>query len=91
MIEHCIAAYRQRTEQKSFQIYISDALKVISENTTYHVSLGGAAELGSKMNSRWTDILDPGKRKPKEEVKVDTRSCEEVVDSIWERSGIWKG
>ena len=91
MIEHCIAAYRQRTEQKSFQIYLTDALKVISENTTYQVSLGGAVEIGSKMNTRWADVLKPQSEKPKKEVKVDNRTCEEITDGIWERSGIWKG
>lgn len=91
MIDHCIAAYRQRTEDKSYRIYITDALKAISENTTYKVGIAGVAEVGSKMNARWHEVMNPKEEKPKKEVKVDNRTCEEVVDDIWERSGIWKG
>lgn len=44
------------------------------------------------MSMRWSEVLKPKEEEPKpKEVKVDNRTCQEVVDDIWSKSGIWKG
>lgn len=74
MIEHCISAFSQSREEKAYRIYITDALKVISENTA-----GGEAR--HAMSKRWIELVEPTK---KEEPK-ETRSAEEIISDFKKR------
>lgn len=74
MIEHCISAFSKSQEEKTFRIYLTDALKVISENTA-----GG--ESRHAMSKRWADLVEPVKGEEPEE----TRSAEEIISDFKKR------
>ena len=61
-------------------MYVTDALKVLTENTTHFVGVNEFIDYGSTMNARWVDVL-----KPKQEEEEDDRPCTEIVHEIWER------
>lgn len=61
------ARFEQEQESSAFRIYLTDALKVLSENTA---RFGG----GSSMRLRYAEIID---RTP-----PDTRTPEEVIGNI---------
>ena len=67
MIEHCVSAFLQSKKEQSYQYYIAECLRIISENTA---KMGG----GSYIQAKLSDILDP---KP-----VDNRSANEIIDGI---------
>lgn len=74
MIEHCISAFSQRQEEKAFWIYVTDALKVISENTA-------EGERRTAMAKRWFDVIEP----PEEKKPEETRSAEEIITDLKKR------
>ena len=76
-----MSAFLKKQEEKAYRVYITDCLKAISENGTHLVGMNGVVDYGSKMNARWYDLVYPEKQ-PEEE-KEDTRTCEEIVDSVW--------
>ena len=61
--------------EKSYQIYVTDTLKAIAENTARTV------KNGATMTKRWIDVIEPPKP-----IKEDNRSCEEIVSGIWARA-----
>lgn len=67
MIEHCISAFVQKKKEQSYQHYVAECLRVISENTA---KFGG----GSYVQVKLQDILNP---KP-----VDNRTAEDIIDGI---------
>ena len=69
MVEHCISALLQKREQKAYRVYVTDALKVIAENTS---RFNG----GATMNGRWFDLVDVSKPKAKEQ------SQEEIINRL---------
>ena len=74
----CISLFQKeqdRKERKAAEIYISENLRIIGENTAKLVALasGGKAD-ASYIEAKLTDILNP---KP-----VDNRTAEEVIDGI---------
>lgn len=69
MIDHCIAAYKKQIEDDHYKVYVTDALKVISENTAKFVG-------GSSMSIRYFDIINP----PKEE--TEEKDPNEVIENI---------
>ena len=75
IIEHCFSEYKNQQYQKSYQIYVTETLRAIVENTS---KLGNG---GFTMKNRWIDIIDPPKP-----VKEDNRPCEEIVGDIWARA-----
>lgn len=76
--------FRKAQEEKSFRIYVTDALKAIAENGMHFVIPGhGAVDYGSAMSKRWADVIDPPKP-----VEVDDRPAKEIAADIWKRAGI---
>lgn len=75
IIEHCISEYKKLQHQKSYQIYVTETLRAIVENTS-KIGKGGFT-----MKKRWIDIIEPPKP-----IKEDNRSCEEIVGDIWVRA-----
>lgn len=51
VIEHYIAFFKKELEEKSFKIYVSDALKLIAENTS--------RDGGKYMSMRFIDVIEP--------------------------------
>ena len=82
MIDFCMSAFLKKQEDKLYRVYVTDCLKAISENGTHLVGANGVVDYGSKMNARWYDLAFPLKE-VEEEKQEDTRTCEEIVDSVW--------
>lgn len=80
MIEHCVSEYLIRREEKMYRIYVTDALKVLAENTTHYQGAEEMFDYGSTLTVRWIELFEPRKEEP-----TDNRSCEEIVHDIWER------
>jgi len=70
VIEHCIAAFSLSQKRKLFEVYITDCLKLIAENTA------GLSRQGKYLKLRYLDIAD------KPQKPVETRSAEEIIDDI---------
>lgn len=66
MIEHCISAFSLTQKELAYRIYITDALKVLSENTSRQFG-------GSCLNSRWYDIIN---------TKEEKRSSDEIINQV---------
>jgi len=70
-------------ETLSCRAYITDALKVIVENTSKAPVLGvGIVDYGTILSNSWYDLIQP---KEKEEIPKDTRSCQEITQDIFKR------
>lgn len=74
MIEHCISAFSERQQEKSFRIYVTDTLSYIAKNTAKQV------KEGVYVGKRWIDIIEPKKE--------DDRSGDEVAMEIIEKLGL---
>ena len=84
MIEHCIAALRVQTEEKSWRVYITDALKAIAENTSHYLIPGiGVVDHGTVLTARWTDATKQTEKE--EEEPEEDRSCGEIAHDMWQR------
>lgn len=70
MIEHCISAFSKSQEEKAYRVYVTDALKVISENTV-------DGEHRSTMAKRWIELIDV-----KTDTPEDTERAKEKADNI---------
>ena len=82
MIEHCISTLKLNNEKLSYQIYVTDALMAIAENTTHLVGSEGVVDYGRTIKTRWYDLINTPQ---KEEEPEDNRPSEEIVADIWER------
>jgi hypothetical protein len=67
VIDHCISYFYKEQRHKAYEVYVTDVLRIIAENTAKQVG-------GSYIKMRYNDIVDP----PKEE----SRSANEIIDSI---------
>lgn len=83
MIEHCISSLKSNSEKKSFEIYVTDALMAIADNTTHLLTMNGVVDYGRTIKTRWVDMLEPPPEEPKE--PEDNRSSEEIANDIWSR------
>lgn len=73
-MRYVLAQYRWEQEDKAYRIYVTDALRLISENTASSVG-------GKYITARFADVIAP----PKEE---DNRTCEEITAEIIARCGL---
>ena len=73
-MRYALAQYRREQEDKAYRIYVTDALRLISENTASAVG-------GKYITARFADVIAP----PKEE---DNRTCEEITAEIIARCGL---
>ena len=63
------AVLKQRMQEEVYRIYVTDALRILSENTARMLQFGG-----TYLKARYAEIIDP---KP-----ADPRTGEEIVDGI---------
>ena len=73
-MRYVLAQYRREQEDKAYRIYVTDVLRLISENTASSVG-------GKYITARFADVIAP----PKEE---DNRTCEEITAEIIARCGL---
>ena len=72
-MRYAMARFNQHQRDLAYRIYVSDCLRIISENTA---KMGG----GPYITAKFADIINP---KP-----VDGRTGEEIAADIIKRSGI---
>ena len=72
-MRYVIARYQSQRRDSAYRIYVTDCLRIISENTA---KMGG----GSYITAKFADIINP---KP-----VDNRTGEEIAADIIKRAGI---
>lgn len=72
-MRYAIARYQSQQRDLAYRIYVSDCLRIISENTA---KIGG----GSYITAKLSDIINP---KP-----ADNRTGEEIAADIIKRAGI---
>ena len=72
-MRYAVARYQSQQRDLAYRIYISDCLRIISENTA---KIGG----GSYIAAKFADIINP---KP-----VDNRTGEEIAADIIKLAGI---
>ena len=72
-MRYAIARYQSQQRDLAYRIYVTDCLRIISENTA---KMGG----GSYVTAKFTDIIN---HKP-----VDNRTGDEIAADIIKRAGI---
>ena len=72
-MRYAMARYQSQQRDLAYRIYVSDCLRIISENTA---KMGG----GSYITAKFVDIINP---KP-----IDNRTGEEITADIIKRAGI---
>ena len=72
-MRYAIARFNQHQRDLAYRIYVTDCLRIISENTA---KMGG----GSYITAKFADIINP---KP-----VDNQTGEEIAADIIKRAGI---
>ena len=72
-MRYAIARYQSQQRDLAYRIYISDCLRIISENTA---KMG----CGSYITAKFADIINP---KP-----VDNRTGEEIAADIIKKAGL---
>ena len=72
-MRYAIARYQSQQRDLAYRIYVSNCLRIISENTA---KMGG----GSYVTADFTDIINP---KP-----VDNRTGEEIAADIIKKAGL---
>lgn len=70
VIERYIAYFHKEQQEKAYHIYVTDCLRVITENTAKQ---GG----GSYIKLRYADVIEPHKE--------ETRTAEEIITSLKEK------
>ena len=75
VVEHCIAVFRKKAQEKIYRAYITDALKAISQNTAAFNGQGLA------MSGRFAELAGyiP---------KADEMTGDEIVADIIARAGL---
>lgn len=58
VIDHCISAFLQKKEERSYRVYVTDALYCITHNTAKYAG-------GKECTIRWEDIITPSKEPEK--------------------------
>lgn len=83
MIEHCISALLQKRETQAYQHYISECLRITTENTAKCVSWLSRGECdASYITISFSDLL-----KPKDEMKKTEQEIIDEIQSEFERLG----
>ena len=72
-MRYAMARFNQHQRDLAYRIYVTDCLRIISENTA---KMGG----GSYIAAKFSDIINPN--------PVDNRTGEEIAADIIKRSGI---
>ena len=72
-MRYAIARYQSQRRDLAYRIYVTDCLRIISENTA-------KISKGSYITAKFADIINP---KP-----VDNRTGEEIAAGIIKRAGI---
>jgi hypothetical protein len=64
VIEHYIAYFKKRQEEKAYKMYVTESLRIIGENTAKYSG-------GSYIQMRYADMIEPKKE--------ETRTANEII------------
>ena len=67
-----MARLNERAKTEAYRIYVTDALRIVAENTARYG--------GNYIKARYADIIEPKKQ--------DNRTCEEITADIVARCGL---
>ena len=83
VIEYVSAFYLKQQEELRYRHYVTEALRILTKNTTHFVVQGyGAVNYGDYIQRPW---FEPEKRtKPKE----DTRTADEIALDVIKNAGL---
>lgn len=70
VIEHYIAFFKKEQHEKAYRNYVTDALRIITENTS-------KANGGRYLQTRYADMFEP--------IKEETRTANEVIIDLKEK------
>lgn len=77
VIEHCVSAFLQSRKEQAFKSYVTTALKVLTENTSKHLTWkGDVAEIGGRMAKSFDEVINPTA------VPEESRTAEEIIQHI---------
>lgn len=68
-----MARLNERARNEAYRIYVTDALRIVAENTARYAS-------GNYIKARYADMIEPKKQ--------DNRTCEEITADIIARCGL---
>ena len=71
-LRYCVARLNEREKTEAYRIYVTDALRVVAENTARFAS-------GNYIKARYADMIEPKKQ--------DNRTGDEMVADIIKRAG----
>ena len=72
-LRYCVARLNEREKTEAYRIYVTDALRVVAENTARFAS-------GNYIKARYADMIEPKKQ--------DNRTGDEIVADIIKRAGL---
>lgn len=77
VLEYCVKRFNNAQREEIYRIYISDTLRIISENTAKFVG-------GNYIKKRYYDFV----KEPNGHTKNDNRSAKEIINDVVNKSGI---
>ena len=75
--------------EETYRIYLTDAVKILSENTTHHIGISGAADIGTQLSERYYDVVNPVLNSIKEDKKQEQeepQSAEQFAANMMKRA-----
>lgn len=75
MIEHCITVFQKRAEEKMYRMYVTDALKAITENTARR-------ETTTILSKRFVELIS--------ETEPE-KTGDEIAEEVIKRAGLTFG
>ena len=76
MIDHCISAFKDKLKIRSYQNYMADCLRLLTENTAIlATSMSGTQ--GSYVKDKYSDMEKKASQPPKKQ-----RKAEEIIATI---------
>ena len=79
VIDHVLIEIKKLNEEKSYKVYISDALRAIVNNSA---QIAVEQRFYILLQKRWIEIITP--QETPQEID-DPRTCEEIVNDMWKR------
>lgn len=68
-----MARLNEKAKTEAYRIYVTDALRIVGENTAQYVG-------GDYIKARYADMIEPKKQ--------DNRTCEEITADVVARCGL---
>lgn len=68
-----MARFNEKARNDAYRIYVTDALRIVGENTARYAS-------GNYIKARYADMIEPKKQ--------DNRTCEEITADVVARCGL---